>query len=250
MPLQAKRVLKQFKYAMYFNGVNAYVVIPLTVYGWSGITIQEWIYPFHPKANREWSKSGMIGDVWNNSPSMFFDTDGAYDYTWFSSWFATSKPDATIRYYIFYFYTYKNVWFNVVRGFDLSSRTYKVFVNGGSVYTASIPSTEITVLEWNPATATNPYMYQRFVLGANVNGGENMMMMQSQLLIYSRALSDSEIQYNYNNPNNPITNGLVLWLQADPKYVSGNTWLDLSGYNNNGTIYGAQLVQLEKTPLR
>jgi hypothetical protein len=72
----------------------------------------------------------------------------------------------------------------------------------------------------------------------------------AQVLIYSRALSGSEIQYNYQNPNNPITNGLVLWLQADPKYISGNTWLDLSGYGNNGTIYNAQLIQLEKTPAR
>ena len=51
MPLPPRRVLRTFKYAVYFNGVNAYVVIPLTVYGWSGITIQEWIYPYHPKAN-------------------------------------------------------------------------------------------------------------------------------------------------------------------------------------------------------
>ena len=27
-------------------------------------------------------------------------------------------------------------------------------------------------------------------------------------------------------------------------------WLDLSGFNNHGKIYGAQLVQLIKTPAR
>jgi hypothetical protein len=78
----------------------------------------------------------------------------------------------------------------------------------------------------------------------------------AQVLIYSRALSDSEIQWNYQNPDKPIRNGLVLWLQADPAYVKDidgdgiPEWIDLSGYNNHGKIYGAQLVQLIKTPAR
>jgi hypothetical protein len=48
----------------------------------------------------------------------------------------------------------------------------------------------------------------------------------------------------------------VLWLQADPsdvKDIDGDgilEWLDLSGYNNHGKIYGAQLVELIKTPPR
>ena len=72
----------------------------------------------------------------------------------------------------------------------------------------------------------------------------------SQVLIYSRALSDSEIRWNYNYPDNPVRNGLVLWLKADPQYVKDIDgdgileWIDLSGYNNHGKIYGAQLVQL------
>jgi len=64
------------------------------------------------------------------------------------------------------------------------------------------------------------------------------------VLIYNFALSQSQIQYNMANPDNPIRDGLLLWLQADPAYISGNTWYDLSGNNNNGTIYGATLVQL------
>jgi len=78
----------------------------------------------------------------------------------------------------------------------------------------------------------------------------------TQVLLYSRALSDSEIQWNYQYPDKPIRNGLVLWLQADPQYikdVDGDgilEWIDLSGYNNHGKIYGAQLVQLIKTPAR
>jgi hypothetical protein len=78
----------------------------------------------------------------------------------------------------------------------------------------------------------------------------------AQVLIYSRALSGSEIAWNYNYPDNPIRNGLVLWLQADPAYIKDIDndgileWIDLSGFGNHGKIYGAQLVQLIKTPAR
>ena len=65
-----------------------------------------------------------------------------------------------------------------------------------------------------------------------------------QVLVYNRALSDAEIAQLYSNPTNPIRDGLVLWLQADPAYIHGNTWLDLSGHGNNATLYNAQLIQL------
>jgi hypothetical protein len=48
----------------------------------------------------------------------------------------------------------------------------------------------------------------------------------------------------------------VLWLQAHPDYIKDidgdgiPEWIDLSGYGNHGKIYGAQLVQLIKTPAR
>jgi hypothetical protein len=81
-------------------------------------------------------------------------------------------------------------------------------------------------------------------------------MMASQVLLYMRALSSSEVQWNYQNPDYPVRNGLVLWLKADPAYVKDIDgdgrleWVDLSGFGNHGKIYGAQLVQLIKTPAR
>jgi hypothetical protein len=256
MPLQASRVLKTFKYAMYFDGVNDYVVIPLTVYGWSGITIQEWIYPFHPKANKAWSKFSMIGDFWTDYPSVFWTSDNRFDYTGLGLQFITRKPDGTEGYYGFDFFAYKNTWVNVAYRFSLSDRTLIGYIKGNKIYTTSIPSSEKTVLEWNPDTATNPWMYQRFVLGANVYGTEKMKMMQYQLLIYSRVLSDSEIQWNYLYPENPIRDGLFVWLQADPDYIKDIDgdgvleWIDLSGFGNHGKIYGASLVQLVKPASR
>jgi hypothetical protein len=249
-------VLKTFRYAVYLDGVDDYVVIPLTVYGWSAITIQEWIYPFHPKANAEWSKFSMIGDYWTDFPAVYWGTNNRYDYTWLEMWFNTRKPDGTRGSYPFSIYAYRNTWVNTAFRFSLSDRTLVGYINGGRVYSATIPSTEKTILEWNPDTATYPSRYKQFVLGANVIGTEQMKMMQRQLLIYTRALSDSEIAWNFNYPDNPVRNGLYVWLQAHPSYVKDIDgdgvleWIDLSGFGNHGKIYGAQLVQLIKTPAR
>jgi hypothetical protein len=257
VPLKPVRdPLKTFRYAVYFDGVDDYVVIPLTVYGWSGITVQEWIYPFHPKANAAYSKFSMIGDSWIDRPAVQVLTDPRYDYTILSYQFLTRKPDGTYTIYSFSAYAYRNTWVNVARSFSLMGRVYIGYVNGGKVITTTIPSTEYTVLEWNPDTATYPDRYKRFVLGANTQLAEWMKMMQYQLLIYTRALSDSEIAWNFNYPGNPVRNGLYVWLQADPQYIKDIDgdgvleWIDLSGYNNHGKIYGATLVQLVKTPAR
>jgi hypothetical protein len=256
MPLSSARVLKQFRYAVYFDGVDDYVVIPLTVYGWPGITVQEWLYPYHPKANIAWSKTGMIGDPWNRQPFTYHFIGYDVAYTIHDVEFGTRRPDGTIAVYRFSAFAYKNVWVNIARRFSLTDRVFAGYINGVRVYTATVPSTEATVLEWNPDTATYPWMYRRFVLGANVWGGENMKMMQASILIYSRALSDDEIKWNYNNPDNPVRDGLVLWLRAHPdniKDIDGDgllEWLDLSGFNNHGKIYGATLVKLIRDPVR
>ncbi|MBW2675118.1 MAG: LamG domain-containing protein, partial [Deltaproteobacteria bacterium] len=64
--------------------------------------------------------------------------------------------------------------------------------------------------------------------------------------IYSRALSESEIQHNYQNPQSPVTQGLVLWLNFDEG--SGNVAHDKSGNGNDGTIYGATWVNDVEAP--
>jgi hypothetical protein len=258
--LSHARVLRVFKYAMFFDGIDDYVVISLTVYGWSGITIQEWIYPFHPKPNVWWSKTGMIGDFWTDRPSTYYTTDNRHDYTVLNSAFRTRRPDGTHSVYAFSIYAYRNTWVNVARRFSLADRMFIGYVNGSRVYTATIPPTEATILEWNPDRATYPWMYRRFVLGANVYGAgagaENMMMMQYQLLIYTRDISSSDIEWNFRHPDNPVRDDLYVWLQADPahiKDIDGDgvlEWIDLSGNGNHGKIYGATLVELVKSPAR
>jgi len=250
MPLP-RRVQRVPPRALYFDGVDDYVVVPLTVYGWPGITVMELQYPFWPKANSLWSKYTMLGDPWADKPSFYWFANDRLDYTTLSLSFGTRRPDGTRGLYEgFSIYAYRNSWISTAWSFDLASRKLTGYINGNSVYTASIPSDEITVLEWNPSTATYPQRYRQLVLGANVLGSENMKLMQAQILVYSRALSPEEILWNYMYPDNPIRNGLVLWLHWDSIDVSRGIWYDKSGYGNHGTIYGATLVQIVKQPRR
>ena len=59
------------------------------------------------------------------------------------------------------------------------------------------------------------------------------------ILIYNRALSDSEIQAIYKNLENPPTDGLVLWYAPDSVDTVNNVWTDKSGNGNDGSIVGA-----------
>jgi len=74
--------------------------------------------------------------------------------------------------------------------------------------------------------------------------------------VYGQVLSNDEIYYNYNNPDDPVSNGLVLSLHAHPDYIKDIDgdgileWIDLSGNNNHAKLYGATLVEIVKSPAR
>jgi len=64
------------------------------------------------------------------------------------------------------------------------------------------------------------------------------------LRLYKASLSDRELKHNYNNPYEPIKKGLVLYLSPYSVDIVNAKWYDFSGYENHGTIYGAQLKEL------
>lgn len=67
-----------------------------------------------------------------------------------------------------------------------------------------------------------------------------------EVRIYNRALTDDEVKYNYGHPHNPILNGLVLWLSHDTIDEGKSKWYDKSGNGNDGTIYGATAIEMNK----
>jgi hypothetical protein len=235
--LTASRVLKTG--GLSFDGVDDYVKIePFTVYGWSEITIAEWIYAVKPKANTLWSKFSMIGDYWTDHPATNHSTDNLMDYTSLTTAWFTRKPDGTCGGYGYHWISYVNQWVHVVGRFT-AAREYSVWINGVKKYSVTVPANEKTVLEWNPDTATYPAYYKRFVLGANVGFGECMKCLYGEVRIYNRALSQDEILriYNYGEI---IRDGLVLLL--DFTEYEGSIAYDKSGLGNHGTIYGAEWI--------
>jgi hypothetical protein len=168
------------------------------------------------------------GSIWSGEFSITLEHTGT---SVFRIEYVGSSSYAKVEYYN---YLEDLLWHNIVAMYD-----------GATLYFYTDGS-----LKASRTWGVTRSIYTSNLYIGRYGAGASYPHMTSQILIYSRALSDSEIRYNYQNPDNPITNGLVLWLQADPKYIQGNKWIDLSGYGNNGTIYGARLVQLEKTPAR
>jgi len=230
MPLAASRVFKQFKYAMYFDGVDDYVLVP-------------------DERSLRPSAFTIFVFAWMSAPSqyqlqLFMKSGNAPGYTMTLEVNAPAYG-SNVRYLIsdvssgaYYNKLYKggvSQWFAPALVYD-GSKAYSYY-NGALVASDS--------LSYDNTKNTNP-------IKIGFPFGTNPPDLISLVLYYSRPLSDSEIQQNCNYPDNPVRNGLVLWLKADPAYVKDINndgileWIDLSGFNNHGKIYGPQLVQLIK----
>ena len=69
----------------------------------------------------------------------------------------------------------------------------------------------------------------------------------AEVLIYNRALNDTEISQIYKvlknwEQNIPVTDGLVLGLTPYSLDCENGIWNDISGNNNNATLYGARCL--------
>jgi hypothetical protein len=256
MPLTPKKVLKQFRYAMYFDGLKSYVDLgaPSVIknFSQSSFTVIAWFlslgyykpdgslsygrivtddnYPYSPGVYGMWSLShGDCGLTDTQACIRFYfrgDPPTNFDYTWI----------------------YYRTWYMLAVARDLNVKQNRGYVNGSLVATQSIVG-----------YIFSPNTYPVSIGGETDTSYERTSKVYgliAKVIFYSRALSDSEILWNYQYPDNPVRSGLVLWLQADPNYVKDVDgdgvleWIDLSGYNNHGKIYGASLVQLIKTPSR
>jgi hypothetical protein len=234
MPLSPQRVLRQFRYAVFFDGVDDYVEVAsnpirdvFTIIIWDN-TFQE---PDQPVIYA--GLVGMMRDD-NNGVSLRVSTQ------WPIRVYQVEWRFNGISYTRVYRLDPFNVWRYVALTYD--GATFRLYLDG-----------VLRISNNAPLPPLNP----RIRIGHDFFWfPEEAKAFIAGTLIYSRTLSDSEIQFNYINPDNPVRDGLVLWLKAHPDYIKDIDgdglleWLDLSGYNNHGKIYGATLIKLIRDPVR
>jgi hypothetical protein len=234
MPLTAGRVLRTFRYAVYLDGVDDYVSLfttnfpSFTIMVWARLATPAWPLPgYRAIVSKGWPYgSGGVGGIYvigfNNYGGIFRDSAGNVVEAWSSnapSLYESFRSIAVTSEFKFY-----------VDGVLLSSPT-------------RVNPLNTNTLPWN--IGRDPGHVTRVFPG-----------YIAQVLFYSSVLSYSEIAWNSNYPGSPVRNGLYVWLRADPQYIKDIDgdgvleWLDLSGNNNHGKIYGATLVQLIRSPVR
>ena len=160
----------------------------------------------------------------NNYMLMLLDDNTNYLGFWSPDAFTTGSTLNTpqLSTNTWYFVTFVREGNNVTSG-------YKAYLNGsfsGSANTGTWSSSDPIII--GGRTDTSQY------LNGNI----------SNVQIYNRALSASEVAQNYNALKDRfaatvVTSGLQLYLDAgnSSSYPgSGTTWYDLSGNNNNGTL--------------
>jgi intein/homing endonuclease len=105
-----------------------------------------------------------------------------------------------------------------------SGKWMKGYLNGVEVYSKTVGN-----MQWNTKNVT-------IAVRTDLNSLTFTNGLISEVLIYNWALSPDEISWNYQNFYNPVRDGLVLCLIADPQYIrdiDGDgrlEWIDLSGY--------------------
>ena len=106
--------------------------------------------------------------------------------------------------------------------YDLDSNTLKIYVNG-------------EMKKSNTVTAEDAY--GDHLLGIHKNlASKPFEGYMYGAYFYDRVLSDEKVLQLYQNPQSPLPNGLILWLNFDEG--SGSIVYDRSGNDNHGTIYG------------
>ena len=216
------RVLKVFPKALSFDGVDDYVEVPYPI-NTSELTVEVWVLlrslgryrTFVVKRN----DSVVHAVVWLQYYAFtthfhFVLYDGTRFYRCDSD--ITPQP-------------FK--WYHVVGTFKRP--TIKIYVNSSlrNTATADIPL----------PSGSRWYIGVGWYNNGFVDWFDGLIAL---VRIYSRSLSDSEVYQLYAHPLRPPLDGLVLWLSGWPEFIHDGVWWDASGYNNHGTIYGAQVVDV------
>ena len=236
MPLTPNRVLRTFRYAMYFDGVDDYVDCGNNPS--LNTTTEATVEAIFFSMNEPWlMKAGRVLAKGNWKRTVMLDLNCWHE----------PRIYAGIEYAVcganYWVNHYGKWWF--ITGTYKARDSLKLYDSGVLKVTANC-----TISSWDISNtnliigrcSTEIYWY-------------NYKGYVHTIRYYNRVLSDIEIRYNLYNPDNPIKDGLVLWLKSDQNYVKDIDndgileWIDLSGYNNHGKIYGATLTKIVKDPI-
>lgn len=251
MPLLRTRLLSTVRSALSHDGVDDYTIIPIEVYGWSEITVSTWFFPVWPKANTAWSKTLHFGDDHVDYPSFYVSTDNRTDYTRLIFGMRTRRVDGTLVWYetAVSASPYVNSWNHYALRLT-RDRVVSHWFNCSKIFERAVPSTEYTVLEWNPDTATYPARYRRIVLGSTQTLSEWLSVLHAVVTVHSVALSDSDIQRMCVDVDYVPLSSLVRWYHYDSIDIGTSRWLDKSIFKSHATIYGATRVDVLRSPVR
>ena len=205
-----------------FDGTDDYVVTGSDMFNANAdFTVSIWLFMDDNSVQR-----AFIADV-DNSQSLFLRYNNGIQVVNSNTAVLGSFSSSSL---------FTNTWYNIT--LTRSSNTYTLYVNGNSVSSLYGISQNFT---HSPTT-----------IGANNNNSPPPAYKNAfdgkiaQVFAYNTALSDSDVQQNFDATKSRytgvITDNLVLNLDAGDSSSysgSGNTWTDLSSSNNDGTINGA-----------
>jgi hypothetical protein len=231
MPLSPSRVLRTFKYAMYFDGIDDYVNCGnnQSLNTTTEATVEAVFYSM----SEPWLRKGtriLAKGNWRVTKMLDLNC------WWEPRILISVEPACGANYWINH---YGKWWF--ITGTVKAGGSINLYDSGVLKVTASCSLSSWDISNTNLMIGRCPielyYYYKGYI---------------HTIRYYNRVLSNIEIQYNLNNPNNPIRDGLVLWLVAHPDNVKDIDndgileWIDLSGNGNHGKIYGAVLTKIVK----
>jgi len=234
MPLASLRTLRTFPKALCFGGVV--VVEDFTAFDpRHAITVIVWVYPgteFCVLNRRSARKGNGVFNWWRSWMIGYRKLQLRFKFD-ISLWDPTTKEGT-----LYSIYTPNNSaepgqWHFIALTWQ--PNLFKVWVNEDS-YEINTTYPQIYYDADDPdATAADSRLFIGSFDGSS-SPGQNFI---ATVLIYNHALNLTEIQHNYNNPLNPVTDGLVLWLDWTSIDIANGLWLDRSGNGNDGVIHGA-----------
>lgn len=216
-----------------FDGTNDYVTFGDVIdFNTSDFSLAVWVYIPSGTSNTYKAIINKKGENANDAGYGLYYNTGMQKFLW-----STANGGASSEIFTTNTFGYiEDTWAYVVmyrKNGDTNNGGY--YVNG--VYQSLASSATVLNVDsvYNLSLAVAGSTYTPYCFQGKI----------SNVQIYNRALSSSEILQNYQNTltrflgDNIIVNGLVLYLDAgytSSFKTSSNTWYDISGYGNNSTL--------------